>query len=94
MFTLNGEPIYPNRHWQGLKIEGLLMNSRMVQGVFDDKNPGTKGRWAYPDTGGWDPERNTRDFVEAMAGWRDYSLLAFIVNLQWGSPKGYSKEHP
>ena len=27
------------------------MNSRMVQGVFDDSNPETIGRWAYADTG-------------------------------------------
>lgn len=94
MFTLNGEPTYPNRHWQGLKIEGLLMNSRMVQGVFDDENPKTRCRWAYPETGAWDPERNTREFVEAMTSWRNYGLLAFTVNLQGGSPEGYSKEQP
>lgn len=94
IFTLNGEPTYPNRRWQGLKIEGLLMNSRMVQGVFDDENYETRGCWAYPDTKDWDPNRNTREFVEAMASWRDYGLLAFTVNLQGGSPKGYSKEQP
>ena len=27
--------------WQGYPIEGLLMNSRMVQGIFDDLNPET-----------------------------------------------------
>ena len=49
-FHLNGQPTYAGRTWKGLKIEGLLMNSRMVQGAFDDLNPETRFRWAYPDT--------------------------------------------
>ena len=32
----------------------------MVQGIFDDLEPRTRPMWAYPDTGRWDPERNTR----------------------------------
>ena len=93
-FVINGEPTYSGISWQGFKIEGLLMNSRMVQGVFDDENPETRSRWAYPDKGVWDPDRNTREFVEAMKVWRDHGLLAFTVNLQGGSPEGYSKEQP
>src|SRR5690349_7998605 len=65
-FFLNGRPTYAGRTYKAMKIEGLLLNSRMVQGVFDDANPETRSRWAYPDTGKWDPERNTREFVEAM----------------------------
>jgi len=30
-FLINGVPTYKGRTWQGYKIEGLLMNSRMVQ---------------------------------------------------------------
>ena len=37
-FYINGKPTYEGRYWKGNKIEGLLMNSRMVQGVFDDLN--------------------------------------------------------
>jgi hypothetical protein len=37
-FFVNGEPTYKGRTWNGYKIEGLLMNSRMVQGIFDDLN--------------------------------------------------------
>ena len=40
-FFINGQPTYKGRSFQGHKIEGLLMNSRMVQGIFDDKNPAT-----------------------------------------------------
>ncbi len=93
-FLINGEPTYKGRTWNGKRVEGLLMNSRMVQGIFDDRNPETRGRWAYPDTKTWDPDRNTREFVAAMPEWRRHGLLAFAINLQGGSPQGYSKDQP
>jgi len=93
-FLINGRPTYAGRVYGEMKIEGLLLNARMVQGIFDDLNPQTRRRWAYPDTGVWDPERNTREFVEAMPLWREHGLLAFTLNLQGGSPEGYSKEQP
>src|SRR5688572_20290234 len=65
-FFINGKPTYEGRSFDGKRVEGLLMNSRMVQGIFDDRNPETVGRWAYPDTGKWDAERNTREFLAAM----------------------------
>lgn len=93
-FLINNRPTYAGRIWRGMKIEGLLMNSRMVQGVFDDLNPETRPRWNYPDTGKWDPERNTREFIAAMPEWRKHGLLSFTINFQGGSPQGYSKEQP
>jgi hypothetical protein len=93
-FHVNGRPTYAGRTWNGHKIEGLLFNSRMVQGIFDDLNPATRGQWAYPDTGRWDPERNTREFIAAMPEWRRHGLLAFTINFQGGSPQGYSKVQP
>ncbi len=94
MFHINGRPTYAGREYNGKKIEGLLMNSRMVQGIFDDRNPETVPRWAYPDTGRWDAQRNTREFIAAMPTWRDHGLLAFTINLQGGSPEGYSQQQP
>ncbi len=76
-----------------MRIEGLLPNSRMIQGVFDDLNPETRHHWAYPD-GPWDPERNTDGFVAAMARWRAHGLLGFTVGLQGGSPLGYGGSIP
>ncbi len=93
-FYVNGRPSYAGRRWNGHAIEGLLMNSRMVQGIFDDLNPATAAQWAYPDTGKWDPERNTDEFIAAMPEWRRHGLLAFTLNLQGGSPYGYSKQQP
>jgi len=93
-FLINGRPTLASLKWRGYTLEGLLPNSRMVQGAFDDLNPETRGRWAYPDTKIWDPDRNTREFVAAMAEWRRHGLLAVTLNLQGGSPEGYSKDQP
>ena len=93
-FLINGRPTYEGRTWNGHRIEGLLMNARLVQGIFDDLNPATRSRWAYPDTGRWDAERNTREFLAAMPAWRRQGLLGFTVNLQGGSPQGYSRDQP
>jgi hypothetical protein len=93
-FYINGDLTYKRRYWKGNKIEGLLLNSRMVQGIFDDLNPETRHLWAYPDTKVWDPDRNTREFIQAMPHWRAHGLLAFTLNLQGGSPEGYSKSQP
>jgi hypothetical protein len=41
-FLINGRPTYEGRSYRGMRIEGLLLNSRMVQGVFDDLNPKTR----------------------------------------------------
>ncbi len=93
-FLINGKPTYAGRSWHGHRIEGLLFNARLVQGIFDDANPETVSRWAYPDTHTWDANRNTDEFVAAMPEWRRHGLLAFTINLQGGSPEGYSKGQP
>lgn len=93
-FSINGQPTYAGRIWQGKSIEGLLLNSRMVQATFDDRNPSTVEKWAYRDTGQWDAERNTNEFVAMMPTWRKHGLLAVTINLQGGSPEGYSNSQP
>jgi len=92
-FVVNGRVTYAGRTYKGMTVEGLLPNSRMVQGIFDDLNPKTRHHWAYPD-GPWDAERNTREFVAAMSEWKRCGLTAFTINLQGGSPEGYSKSQP
>ncbi len=93
-FYINGKPTFEGKTWNGISVEGLLPNSRMVQGVFDDLNPETVSKWNYPDTGKWDPERNTNEFIRAMGDWRRHGLLAFTINFQGGSPEGYSANQP
>lgn len=93
-FLMNDQLTFKGRTWEGYQIEGLLPNSRMVQGIFDDLNPQTQTRWLYPDTKTWDASRNTNEFIKAMPEWRKHGLLAFTLNLQGGSPEGYSKNQP
>ena len=93
-FYVNGQPTFKGRTHNGQRIEGLLPNARMVQGIFDDRNSMTRGKWAYPDTKTWDAKRNTDEFIAAMPVWKEHGLLAFTINLQGGSPEGYSKDQP
>lgn len=99
--SISGEKILINKvptlkgvTWNGINMEGLLPNARMVQGIYDDLNPETVSMWKYPDTGEWDADRNTSEFVEAMPEWMKHGLLGFTINLQGGSPQGYSKNQP
>ena len=62
-FYINDEITYKGRNWNNQKIEGLLFNSRMVQGIFDDLNAETRENFIYPDTKKWEPERNTQEFI-------------------------------
>jgi hypothetical protein len=88
-FYINDVITYKDRYWEGNRIEGLLFNSRMVQGIFDDLNPATRENFKYGDTKKWDADRNTNEFIEAMPEWKSHGLLAFTLNLQGGSPLGY-----
>lgn len=92
-FLINGSPTYEGRTYEGHRIEGLLMNSRMVQAVYDDLNPETRSRWDYPD-GRWDPDRNTAEFIAMLPVYRSHGLIGVTINLQGGSPEGYSETQP
>jgi len=92
-FAVNGTPTYAGRSWKGHRIEGLLFNSRMANAIADDENASTRGAWAYAD-GEWDAERSTREFIAALRAYRAHGLLAVCLNLQGGSPQGYSWNQP
>jgi len=92
-FLIDGRPTYEGRMFRNNKIEGLLLNARLVQGVFDDRNPETRGRFAYPD-GPFDADRNTSEFLSMMPVWKDHGMISFTINLQGGSPEGYSQTQP
>jgi hypothetical protein len=85
-WLINGKPTYEGREYNGWKIEGLLLNSRMIQAVFDDENEITRPLFKYPDTGKWDPDRNTSEFVAAMPEWTKRGLSGITVGLQGGNP--------
>lgn len=91
-FLIDGHPAYEGRRWNGHRVEGLLMNSRMVQATFDDENPLTRSLWKYPDVDDWDAERNTDEFVAALPDYRAHGLLGVTLNLQGGCPTGYFRD--
>lgn len=92
-FRINDQLTYAGRTWRGHRIEGLLMNARLVQAIFDDLNPETRHLWNYPD-GPWDPDRNVQEFLRMLPVWKAHGLLSVCFNLQGGSPQGYSREQP
>ena len=69
---LNGRPTYP-----AAEAEGLLMNVRMVNAVFEDRK--------RPD---FDAEKNTDGFIAAIPDYAAKCVRAFTLNLQGGFP-GY-----
>lgn len=85
-FLIDGVPTYHGRTFEDAKIQGMLFNVRAVQAIFDDANPETRVHWAYPDTGRWDPDRNTDEFCQALPSWKEHGILAFSVDLQGGGP--------
>lgn len=93
-FYINGHPTFEGKTWRGMNIQGLLPNARLVNGIFDDLTDSTRYKWAYPDTKKWDANRNTKEFVANMPIWKENGLLAFTINLQGGSPEGYSRRQP
>jgi hypothetical protein len=72
-FRLNGSLTYP-----GQPPEGMLLNVRMVNSVFEDD-----GRPEF------DPEGNTAEFLGRMQEYVAQGVGAFTVSLQGGYP-GYS----
>ncbi|MBN1937623.1 MAG: hypothetical protein JW934_23400 [Anaerolineae bacterium] len=86
-FWIDGRPTYAGRQFEGHKIQGLLFNVRAVQATFDDANPGTRPLWAFPDTGVWNPDRNTDEFCAALPQWRDHGILAFTICGQGGGAR-------
>ncbi len=68
-FFTNVRPACEGRLWRGRRIERLLLNSQMVQGIFNGLNLDTRGRRKYYD-GHRGPDRHTREFIAAMPIWQ------------------------
>ena len=89
-FYLNGRPTWQGQKWRGHSIEGLLFNSRMVQGVFDDMNVKTRWRWSYPDGSDFDPQRNSEELRDQLTHYAASGLNAITIGMQGASPCGSS----
>ena len=93
-FLVNGTPTHEGATFRGVAIEGLMMNSRMANAVFDDDNEFTRHLWAYPDNEKWDADRNTNELIEMLPTYKSKGLSCIDVNLQGASPLGYYKSSP
>ncbi|CAN5905685.1 hypothetical protein BH23PLA1_BH23PLA1_09810 [soil metagenome] len=69
-WQINGELTYP-----GAPAEGLLMNVRMVNATFEDRNR------ADDD---FDPDANTEAFLEHLPQYVEQGVRAFTLGLQGG----------
>lgn len=67
----------------GSPAEGLLMNVRMVNAVFEDRGNG----WQQ-QVEGFDPDVNTQHFIEKIPEYVSQGVNAFVISLQGGMP-GY-----
>jgi CubicO group peptidase (beta-lactamase class C family) len=72
-WLINGKPTNP-----GSAVEGLLMNVRMVNAVFEDSAQ-------HPE---FDPEANTARFIARIPDYAAHGVNAFTICLQGGMP-GY-----
>jgi CubicO group peptidase (beta-lactamase class C family) len=72
-WLVNGRPTNP-----GSAVEGLLMNVRMVNAVFED-------RAKHPE---FDADANTSRFIDRIPGYAAQGVNAFTIGLQGGMP-GY-----
>ena len=91
-FYINDEIVYSSA--SNSDVHGLLLNARLIQGVFDDANTSTQYLWEYPDTHKWDPDRNVNEFVGNLSLYKSKQLLAFTVGLQGGNPFGFGNNEP
>ncbi len=73
----NGKPTYA-----GTRAEGLLLNMRAVNAVFEDRNPATAPK-------GFDPEKNVQAFIDKVPEYVACGVRAFTIGLQGGDP-GYA----
>lgn len=84
-FLINGRKTYAEIAGSDPKIHGLLFNTRFIQGIFEDRNPGNAG--IYDRFGRTlDPGKNTRDLIRALPRWYENGIRAITVGLQGGGP--------
>jgi hypothetical protein len=93
-FLIDGRPTYPGNS----TVEGLLFNVRTVNSTFDDSlnevdwfdDDGSRpengnagyGAWKSPESA----DANTARFIDGLAEYRAYGILAVNLNFQGGHP--------
>lgn len=90
-FCIDGVPTHTGQPL----VEGLFLNSRMIQGVFEDKNASSAVNWAYPDGTPFSPARQTDELVGNLSAYAACGLDGFTVGLQGGGPlDAFPKDQP
>ena len=80
---LDGKLTYSEISQSNPACHGLLMNMRMIQGVFDDKKDVQRfNRYGKI----FSPEQNTKELIEALPAWYDHGIRAITVGFQGGGP--------
>ncbi len=83
-FLINGKLTYSEINDCPEDRQGLLMNSRMIQGIFDEaSDPSRFARYGFDE---WDPNAQTDRLIESLPEWYAYGLRAITVGFQGGGP--------
>ncbi len=82
-FFINGHLTYSEYPKCPKQYQGLLMNARFIQGIFDDAEaPERFDRFGKE----FDAEANTEELIAALPMWYQKGLRAFTVGFQGGGP--------
>jgi hypothetical protein len=71
----------------GTDVQGQFLGIRAALGIMDDLTTDNDERWAYPDTGTWDPQRNVEEFIARFDDYKAKGLDGFTLGLQGGHPR-------
>ncbi len=83
-FLINEKVTYSEINGTRPGAQGLLMNARFIQGIFDDAmEPERFARWGHSE---WDAMANTERLIAALPEWYGYGLRAFTTGFQGGGP--------
>ncbi len=82
-FLINGSLVYSELPQSPESVHGLLMNARMIQGVFEDKAaPERFQRYGKS----FSPDMNTAELASSLPQWYARGLRAITVGFQGGGP--------
>ncbi|MFI3207070.1 MAG: hypothetical protein R3Y33_07460 [Clostridia bacterium] len=82
-FLINNKLTYSEIENCPKEYHGLLMNSRMIQGIFDDASDVTRfNRYGKE----FSADKNTDEFIDSLQDWYNHGLRAVAVGFQGGGP--------
>jgi hypothetical protein len=83
LFLINGKLTYSENSFYQKGCQGLLLNARFIQAIFDNKS----NRLLFSRFGrSFNPLQNTKDLIEALPDWYSAGLRAITIGLQGGGP--------